>query len=313
MAPNNRKIIISCAITGSVHTPTMSEYLPITPSQIVDSAVEAAEAGAAIVHLHARNGRDGSPSGDPAHFREICPVLAERTNAIINITTGGSSNMSIEERLAYPVLAKPEMCSLNMGSMNFSIHPVAERITHWRYDWEKPKIEGMKDGVFRNTFADIEYILGHIGEGGTRFELECYDVGHLYNLAYFVDRNIMKPPIFIQAVFGILGGLGPDPENIFIMRSTADRLFGRDSYHFSVLGAGRHQMSLLTMGAIMGANVRVGLEDNLYLGPGVKATSNAEQVRKIRRILEELSFEIAAPSDVREMLHLKGPENVQFA
>jgi uncharacterized protein (DUF849 family) len=313
MAKNNRKIIVSCAITGSVHTPTMSEYLPITPSQIVESAVEAAEAGAAILHLHARNGEDGRPSGDPVRFREICPVLAERTSAIINITTGGSSNMTLEERLAYPLQAKPEMCSLNMGSMNFSIHPVAERITNWRYDWEKPKIEGMKDGVFKNTFADIEYILGHIGEGGTRFELECYDVGHLYNLAYFIDRNLIKPPIFIQAVFGILGGLGPDPENIFIMRSTADRLFGRESYHFSVLGAGRHQMSLLALGAIMGANVRVGLEDNLYLGPGIKATSNAEQVRKIRRILEELSLEIATPGEAREILHLKGPENVHFA
>jgi uncharacterized protein (DUF849 family) len=312
MAKNNRKIIVSCAITGSVHTPTMSEYLPITPSQIVDSALEAVEAGAAILHLHARNGEDGSPTGDPDRFREICSVLAERTNAIINITTGGSSNMTIEERLAYPLQAKPEMCSLNMGSMNFSIHPVAERITQWRYDWEKSKIEGMKNGVFKNTFADIEYILGHVGEGGTRFELECYDVGHLYNLAYVVDRNLIKPPIFIQAVFGILGGLGPDPENLFIMRSTADRLFGRDAYHFSVLGAGRHQMSLLTMGAIMGANVRVGLEDNLYIGPGVKATSNAEQVRKIRRILEELSFEIASPSEVREMLDLKGAENVHF-
>jgi uncharacterized protein (DUF849 family) len=313
MAKNNRKIVLSCAITGSVHTPTMSEYLPITPSQIVDSATEAAEAGAAILHLHARNPDDGRPSGDPAHFRQICPALAERTSAIINITTGGSSNMTIEERLAYPLQAKPEMCSLNMGSMNFSIHPVAERISNWHYDWEKQKIEGMKDGVFKNTFADIEFILDHIGDSGTRFELECYDVGHLYNLAYFVDRNIIKPPIFIQAVFGILGGLGPDPENLFVMRSTADRLFGRDAYCLSVLAAGRHQMSLLTMGAIMGANVRVGLEDNLYLSPGVKATSNAEQVRKIRRILEELSFEIASPSDVREMLQLKGAENVHFA
>ena len=312
MAKNKRKIIVSCAVTGSVHTPTMSEYLPVTPSQIVDSAVEAAEAGAAILHLHARSPEDGKPSGDPALFREICGVLAERTSAIINITTGGSSNMTIEERLGYPLQAKPEMCSLNMGSMNFSIHPVAERLTNWRYDWEKSKVEGMKDCVFKNTFADIEYILANLGEGGTRFELECYDVGHLYNLSYFVDRNIIKPPIFIQAVFGILGGLGSDPENLFIMRSTADRLFGRDNYHFSVLGAGRHQMSLLTMGAIMGANVRVGLEDNLYLGPGIKATSNAEQVRKIRRILEELSFGIATPSEVREMLQLKGADNVHF-
>lgn len=313
MAKSNRKVIISCAITGSVHTPTMSEYLPVTPSQIVESAVEAAEAGAAILHIHARSDEDGRPSGDPAQYRKICPVLAERTNAIINITTGGSSDMKIEQRLAYPLQAKPEMCSLNMGSMNFSIHPVAERITNWRYDWEKPKIEGMKSGVFRNTFADIEYILENLGESGTRFELECYDVGHLYNLAYFVDRNIIKPPLFIQAIFGILGGLGPDPENLFVMRSTADRLFGRDAYQVSVLGAGRHQMSLLTMGAILGANVRVGLEDNLYLGPGIKAASNAEQVRKIRRILEELNFEFATPEEVREMLHLKGPANVHFA
>ena len=312
MAKKNRKIILTCAITGSVHTPTMSEYLPISPSQIVDSAVEAAEAGAAILHLHARSPADGKPSGDPALYRQICPALAERTNAIINITTGGSSNMTIEERVGYVLEARPEMCSLNMGSMNFSIHPMAERITNWRYDWEKPKVEGMRDVVFKNTFADIEYILGNLEEHGTRFELECYDVGHLYNLAYFVDRNIIKPPLFIQAVFGILGGLGPDPENLFVMKSTADRLFGRDAYQLSILGAGRHQMSLLTMGAIMGANVRVGLEDNLYLSPGVKATSNAEQVRKIRRILEELSFEIASPAEVREMLHLKGADKVHF-
>jgi uncharacterized protein (DUF849 family) len=313
MPKKNRKIIISCAITGSVHTPTMSEYLPITPSQIVDSAVEAAEAGAAILHIHAREPEAGRPTGDPAHFQKICPVLAERTNAIINITTGGSSDMQIEQRLAYPLQAKPEMCSLNLGSMNFSIHPVAERIKDWRYDWEKPKVEAMKHGVFKNTFADIEYILSNLGQSGTRFELECYDAGHLYNLAYYVDREIIKPPFFIQAVFGILGGLGADPENLFLMRSTADRLFGRDAYQLSILGAGRHQMSLLTMGAIMGANVRVGLEDNLYLGPGTKATSNAEQVWKIRRILEELYFEIATPADAREMLQLKGVEKTQFA
>jgi len=312
MASKTRKIIVTCSITGAVHTPTMSEYLPITPSQIVNSAVEAAEAGAAILHLHARNPAKGNPSGDPEHFQQICPLLAERTGAIINITTGGSTNMTIEERLAYPLKVKPEICSLNMGSMNFSIHPIAERITECRYEWEKRQVEGMKDIVFKNTFADIEFILRNLGEEGTRFELECYDVGHLYNLAYFVDRQIIKPPIFIQAIFGILGGIGPDPENVLVMRSTADRLFGRDSYHFSVLGAGHRQMSLLTMGVIMGANVRVGLEDNLYLGPGVKATSNAEQVRKIRRILEELSFEIATPSEVRETLHLKGVENVRF-
>jgi uncharacterized protein (DUF849 family) len=313
MANKNRKIILSCAITGSVHTPTMSEYLPVTPQQIVDSALEAAQAGAAILHLHARDPETGKPSADPAHFQQICPVLAERTDAILNITTGGSARMSIEERLAYALKVKPEMCSLNLGSMNFSFHPVAERITEWRYDWEREYVEGSKDVVFRNTFADIEHILRSLGEEGTRFELECYDVGHLYNLAYFVDRNIIKTPLFIQTIFGILGGLGPDPENLFVMRSTADRLFGRENYQFSVLGAGRHQMSLLTVGAILGANVRVGLEDSLYLGPGAKAKSNAEQVRKIRRILEELSFEIATPSEVREMLQLKGANNVRFS
>ncbi len=312
MTKNNRKIIISCAITGSVHTPTMSEYLPATPAQIVESAVEAAEAGAAILHLHARHPENGRPSGDPAHYGMICPELSRRTKAVINITTGGSTQMKIEERLAYPMTVKPEMCSLNMGSMNFSIHPIAERITQWQYAWEKEKVEGMKDLVFKNTFADIEYILRNLGEGGTRFELECYDVGQLYNLAYFVDRQIIKPPLFIQAIFGILGGLGSDAENLFVMRSTADRLFGRDSYQMSVLGAGRHQMAVLTMGAILGANVRCGLEDNLYLGPGVKAKSNAEQVRKIRRIIEELSYEIATPAEAREMLQLKGAENVRF-
>jgi uncharacterized protein (DUF849 family) len=311
MAQKNRKIILSCAITGSVHTPTMSEYLPITPAQIVDSALEAAQAGAAILHLHARDPENGRPSADPAHFQQICPVLAERTDAVINITTGGSSRMTIEERLGYVLKVKPEMCSLNLGSMNFSFHPVAERITNWRYDWEKEYVEGSKNVVFKNTFHDIEYILRKLGDAGTRFELECYDVGHLHNLAYFIDRKIIKPPIFIQAIFGILGGLGPDPENIFVMRSTADRLFGRENYQFSILGAGRHQMSLLTVGAIMGGNVRVGLEDSLYLGPGVKAKSNAEQVRKIRRILEELGFEIATLAEVREMLQLKGAGNVR--
>ncbi|MFP5266450.1 MAG: 3-keto-5-aminohexanoate cleavage protein [Acidobacteriota bacterium] len=313
MAKSTRKIIVTCAITGSVHTPTMSEHLPVTPSQIVESAVQAAEAGAAILHLHARDPKDGRPSGDPAVYRQICPILAEKVDAIINITTGGSTHMRIEERLAYPMAAKPEMCSLNMGSMNFSIHPVAERIATWLYPWEKEKVEGMKDVVFRNTFADIEFILLTLGDAGTRFELECYDVGQLYNLAYFVDRGLIKPPLFIQAIFGILGGIGPDPENLFVMRSTADRLFGREGYQLSILGAGRHQMSLLTAGAIMGANVRVGLEDNLYLNAGVKATSNAEMVRKIRRILEELNFEIATPAEARQMLQLKGSQNLAFA
>jgi uncharacterized protein (DUF849 family) len=312
MPKNNRKVIVSCAITGSAHTPTMSEYLPLFPSQIVDSAVEAAEAGAAIVHLHARTPDEGRPSGDPALFQQICPAVAARSNVVVNITTGGSTRMTIQERTGYPMRVKPEMCSLNMGSMNFSLHPLAERITEWRYEWEKPYVSGMKDVIFKNTFADIEYILRNLGEGGTRFELECYDVGHLYNLAYFLDRKIIQPPTFIQAIFGILGGIGADPENVMLMRSTADRLFGRESYQFSVLGAGRHQMALVTLGAILGGNVRVGLEDNLYLGPGQKAKSNAELVRKVRRILEELSFEIATPDDARQTLALKGRENVHF-
>jgi uncharacterized protein (DUF849 family) len=312
MPPPRRKVIITCAVTGAVHTPTMSEYLPITPTEIAESAIQAAEAGAAILHLHARDPLNGKPSADPELYKQILPVVARGTDAIVNITTGGSTRMTLDERLAYPLLAQPEMCSLNMGSMNFTIHPVAEKIKDWRFDWEQEYVAGMKDHVFRNTFQDVENILTRMSEHGTRFELECYDIGHLYNLAYFVDREIIKPPFFIQSIYGILGGLGPDPENMMMMRATADRLFGRENYELSVLGAGRHQMSLLTMGAIMGANVRVGLEDCIYLGKGVKAQSNAEQVHKIRRILEELSLEIATPAEARKMLHLKGREYVAF-
>ncbi|TAL94725.1 MAG: 3-keto-5-aminohexanoate cleavage protein [Paraburkholderia sp.] len=309
MNNSSRKVIITCAVTGSAHVPSMSEYLPITPADIKSQAIEAAEAGAAILHLHARNPQDGRPTPSPEVFRAFVPAIARETDAVINITTGGGTRMTLEERLAYPRLAKPEMCSLNMGSMNFSLHPVAAKISSWRYDWEKNHLEGMEDMIFRNTFKDIKNILTEFREYGTRFEFECYDVGHLYNLAYFVDQGLIKPPFFIQSVLGILGGLGPDPENLSVMRSTADRLFGRDGYHFSVLGAGRHQMSLVTMAAIMGGNVRVGLEDSVYIARGVKAQTNAEQVRKIRRILEELSFEIATPADARQMLGLKGAHN----
>lgn len=312
MSNANRKVIISCAITGSAHVPSMSEYLPITPADIASQAIEAAEAGAAILHLHARNPEDGRPTPSPEVFRQFVPQIGQATDAVINITTGGSTGMTLEERLAYPRLAKPEMCSLNMGSMNFSLHPIAAKISTWRYGWEQEHIESMEDRVFRNTFRDIKNILTEFGEYGTRFEYECYDVGHLYNLAYFVDQGLIKAPFFIQSVFGILGGLGADPENMSIMRSTADRLFGRENYHFSVLGAGRHQMSLVTMAAIMGGNVRVGLEDSVYLAKGVKAQTNAEQVRKIRRILEELSFEIATPADARQMLGLKGADRVSL-
>ncbi|AET92419.1 hypothetical protein BYI23_C002730 [Burkholderia sp. YI23] len=310
MSDSSRKVIISCAVTGATHVPTMSAHLPITPAQIRDQAIDAAEAGAAIIHLHARDPNDGRPTPDPAVFRQFVPAIAEATDAVINITTGGSTRMSLEERLAYPLHAAPEMCSLNMGSMNFSIHPLASKVSSWRYDWEKGYVEGMEDMIFRNTFKDIRRILLELGGRGTRFEFECYDLGHLYNLAHFVDQGLIKPPFFIQSVFGILGGMGADPENMTVMRATADRLFGRENYHFSVLGAGRHQMPLVTMSAILGGNVRVGLEDSVYIAKGVKAESNAQQVRKIRRILEELSFEIASPDEARAMLGLKGRDKV---
>lgn len=309
---SNRKVIISCAVTGSAHVPSMSEYLPITPAEIRAQALEAAQAGAAILHLHARDPSDGRPTPKPEVFREFVPDIARETDAVINISTGGSTRMSLDERLAYARFARPEMCSLNMGSMNFSLHPIAEKMTSWRFDWEKEYVEGMEDMIFRNTFRDIKNILTEFHDHGTRFEFECYDVGHLYNLAHFVDAGLIKPPFFIQSVFGILGGIGADPENLSVMRATADRLFGRENYHFSILGAGRHQMPLVTMGAILGGNVRVGLEDSVYLSKGVKAKSNAEQVRKIRRILEELSFEIATPAEARQMLGLKGRDAVSF-
>ncbi|ANN65288.1 3-keto-5-aminohexanoate cleavage protein [Bordetella bronchialis] len=313
MKSSQDKVIISCAVTGSVHTPTMSAYLPLTPDQIAEQAIEAAQAGAAILHLHARDPHDGRPTPDPAVFDAFVPRIRDATDAVINITTGGSTRMTLEDRLAYPLRAKPEMCSLNMGSMNFSIHTAARRIQQWKYDWEKPYVEGMEDLIFRNTFRDIRHILKVLGEEcGTRFEFECYDMGHLYNLAHFVDEGLVQGPVFLQCIFGILGGIGPDPENLATMRTTADRLFGRDGYRFSVLGAGRHQMPLVTMGAILGGNVRVGLEDSLYLGKGELARSCAEQVRKIRGILEALSLEIATPDDARAMLGLKGRDAVAF-
>lgn len=312
MAKSRGKVIISCAVTGATHTPSMSEYLPVTPDEIATQSIEAARAGAAIIHLHAREPADGRPTPSPAIYRQFVPRIAAETDAVINITTGGSTRMTIEDRLAFPLEARPEMCSLNMGSMNFSIHPVVQRIATWKHDWEKPYLEGMEDQVFKNTFKDIAAILNRLGDGGTRFEFECYDVGHLYNLAYFVEQGVVKPPFFIQAIFGILGGIGADPENLILMRTTADRLFGRDAYEFSVLGAGRHQLPFVTMAAIMGGNVRVGLEDSIYLAKGVKAKTCAEQVLKVRRVLEELSLEIATPDEARAMLGLKGRDQVGF-
>ncbi|KAA0679293.1 3-keto-5-aminohexanoate cleavage protein [Roseomonas genomospecies 6] len=312
MAAPQKKVIISCALTGSIHTPTMSDALPVTPDEIVEQGVGAAEAGAAILHLHARDPRTGQPTPDPAVFMQFLPRLKQSTDAVLNITTGGSLNMTVQERLAAPLQAQPEMCSLNMGSMNFGIFPLADRYKDWKHDWEEPYLRGTDDFIFRNTFRDIAYILEHLGEGcGTRFEFECYDVGHLYNLAHFVDRGLVKPPFFVQTIFGILGGIGAEQRNLLFMRETADRLFGTD-YEWSVLAAGRHQIPFTTMAAVMGGNVRVGLEDSLYLSKGRLARNSAEQVAKIRRILEELSLEVATPAEARAMLALKGADRVAF-
>lgn len=307
-----KKVIITCAVTGSIHTPTMSDALPVTPAEIAEQAIAAAEAGAAILHLHARDPIDGRPTPDPAVFMQFLPAIKDATDAVVNITTGGSLNMTVEQRLAAPLLAKPEMCSLNMGSMNFGIFPLADRYPRWKFDWEEPYLRNTDDFIFRNTFRDIERIIKLLGEEhGTRFEHECYDVGHLYTLAHFVDRKLIKPPFFVQTIFGILGGIGADIQNVLFMRETADRLFGAD-YEWSVLAAGRAQMPTATHAALMGGHVRVGLEDSLFIGRGQLATSNAQQVAKIRNILENLGHEIATPAEARAMLALKGRHQVGF-
>lgn len=308
----SNKVIITCAITGGIHTPTMSDALPLTPDQITQQSVAAAEAGAAILHLHARDPIDGRPSPDPKLFMEFLPRIKQQTDAVLNVTTGGGLNMTVEDRLAAPLIAKPEMCSLNMGSMNFAIFPLADRFTKWKHDWEEPYLRGTDDFIFRNTFRDIASIIERLGKGhGTRFEHECYDVGHLYNLAHFVDRKVIEPPFFVQTIFGILGGISADWDNLHFMKKTADKLFGSD-YIWSVLAAGRFQLPFVTQAAMMGGNVRVGLEDNLYIGKGKLATSNAEQVRKVRAVLESLDYEIATPKEAREMLNLKGADRVGF-
>jgi uncharacterized protein (DUF849 family) len=307
-----RKVIISCAVTGGIHVPSQSPYLPLTPDEIAESAIGAAEAGAAILHLHARNPIDGSPTPDPDVFGQFLPRIRERTDAVINITTGGGQTMTLDDRLAAPIRFKPEMCSLNMGSMNFGLYPVMNRVKEYRFAWEQGYLKRSRNYIFKNTFADIERILKDVGEAnGTRFEFECYDVGHIYTLAHFIDRGLIRPPIFVQTIFGILGGIGTDPDDLMHMKRTADRLLG-DDYVWSILGAGRHQMNLVTMGAIMGGNVRVGLEDSVYLGKGELARTNADQVARIRRILTELSLDIATPADARQMLGLKGINNVAF-
>jgi uncharacterized protein (DUF849 family) len=311
MARASNKVIITCAVTGAIHTPTLSAGLPFKPADIAAQAIAAAKAGAAILHLHARNPADGSPTGDPDVFAQFLPEIHASADAVINLTTGGSPDMTVEQRLAAALRFKPEMCSLNMGSMNFSFHGMTGKIAEWRYPWEKKYIEDSEAFIFRNTFRDIARVYQLMADFGTRYEHECYDIGHLYNLAYFLDKGLAKPPLWIQSVFGILGGIGADPDNVTFMRRTADRLFG-DDYVWSVLAAGRHQMPLITQAAMMGGNVRVGLEDSLYIGRGKLASNNAEQVLKIRRILEELGLEIATPQDAREILSLKGRGNVKI-
>jgi uncharacterized protein (DUF849 family) len=306
-----RKVVITCAITGSIHTPSMSPHLPITAEEIAEAAIGAAEAGAAIVHLHARDPRNGLPDQSPERFAPFLKIIKQRSNCVVNITTGGAPTMSIDERLAPVALFKPEVASLNMGSMNFGLYPMLQRFKEFKQDWERPYLEGSRDRIFKNTFADIEKILTTCADNGTRFEIECYDIGHLYTLAHFVDRGLVKAPFFVQSVFGILGGIGQHPEDVMHMRRTADRLFGSD-YHWSVLGAGRGQMTIAAQAIALGGNIRVGLEDSLWIGPGQLAKSNAEQVAKARRLVEEFGLEVATPDEAREILALKGGDRVEF-
>jgi uncharacterized protein (DUF849 family) len=306
-----RKTIITCAVTGSIHTPSMSPHLPITAQDIAEAAIGAAEAGAAIIHLHARNPKDGRPDQSPDAFQPFLKIIKQRSNCVINITTGGAATMTIEERARPAAIFKPEVASLNMGSMNFGLYPMLERFRSFKHDWEEGYLETSRERIFRNTFKDIEYILTTCAENGTRFEIECYDIGHLYTLAHFADRGVVKPPFFVQSVFGILGGIGPHPEDVLHMRRTADRLFGND-YRWSVLGAGRNQMPIVALAVAMGGNVRVGLEDSLWIGPGQLAQSSAEQVAKARGIIEALGLEIATPDEAREILALKGADTVAF-
>lgn len=310
MAPS-RKVIVTCAVTGAIHTPTMSPYLPITPDEIAEAAIGAANAGASIVHLHARMTNDGRPTQDPAVFREFLPAIKAASPVVINITTGGAPTMTVEERLQPALQLQPEIASLNMGSMNFGLYEMIPRYPEWKHDWELPYLANSDERIFKNTFRDIAYILQSCSGNGTRFEIECYDIGHLYTAAHFLDRGLIKPPLFIQSVFGIRGGIGPHPEDVMHMKRTADRLFG-DAYQWSVLGAGSNQMYIGVQAAIFGGNVRVGLEDSLWIARGKLAETNADQVAKICRILRDLGLEIATPDDTRQLLQLKGRETVAF-
>jgi uncharacterized protein (DUF849 family) len=306
-----RKVIITCAVTGAIHTPSMSPYLPITAEEIADAAVGAAEAGAAIVHLHARDPVTGKPDQSPEAFAAFLPVIKQRTDAVINLTTGGAPYMKVDERVRPAARFKPEVASLNMGSMNFGLFPMLNRFKDFKFDWEKPALEASRDLVFRNSFQDIEYAIRTLGDSGTRFEFECYDTSHLYNLAHFLERGLVKTPLFVQTVFGILGGIGPHPEDVMHMKRTADRLFG-DQYQWSVLGAGKSQMAIATQAAAMGGHLRVGLEDSLWIGKGKLAESNAQQVTQARKILEGLGLDVATPDEARQILSLKGADQVAF-
>lgn len=307
----SRKVIITCAVTGAIHTPSMSPHLPVTAEEIAGAAIGAAEAGAAIVHLHARNPEDGRPDQSPEAFAPFLKVIKQRSSCVVNLTTGGAPYMTVEERVRPAATFAPEVASLNMGSMNFGLFPMLNRFKEFRHDWERQALESSRNLVFKNTYQDIEHILRACAENGTRFEFECYDTAHLYNLAHFLDRGLVEPPLFVQTVFGILGGIGPHPEDVLHMKRTADRLFG-DSYRWSVLGAGRNQMPIAAIAAAMGGHVRVGLEDSLWDGPGRLAESNAQQVRRVRQILEGLGLAIATPDDARAILGLKGGDRVAF-
>ncbi len=306
-----RKVVITCAVTGSIHTPSMSEYLPITPDEIVEDALKAAEAGAAIIHLHARDPENGRPDQTPEAFEKFLPRIKQGTNAALNITTGGSPFMSVEERVRPAATFKPEVASLNMGSINFALYHLLDKYKEFKFDWEREYLEGSRDLVFRNSFKDIEYVLTTCAENNTRFEFECYDIAHLYNLKHFYDRGVVKGPLFIQSVFGLLGGIGAHPEDVMHMKRTADRLFG-DDYRWSVLGAGASQMRVAAQSIALGGNIRVGLEDSLWSGPGKLATSSAEQVKIARNLIESLGMEVATPDEARQVLELKGSDQVGF-
>ena len=307
-----KPVIVTCAPTGGIHTPTMSPHLPVTPDEIATAAIEAAAAGASVIHLHARNPETGQPDPRPELFQEFMPRISESCDAVLNVSTGGGLGMNREERLRAAIATSPEMASLNVGSLNFGIFPMLEKYSQWKHDWEPNFLEMTRDFIFKNTFADLEYIVKELGQGhGTRFEFECYDLGHLYNLAWLIDQGWVEPPFFVQMVFGVLGGAGADLDNLVHMHTIAEKLFG-DSYEWSVLAAGRHQMSFATQAAMLGGNLRVGMEDSLFIGPGELTPSNAAQVEKIRGIVESLGHTLATPAQAREVLHLKGADRVTF-